>query len=39
MQGTVTATGGGGDLTLDNTSINSGQTVNITSWSITDGNA
>jgi hypothetical protein len=39
MQGTVTATGGGGDLTLDNTSIASGQTVTITSFSLTDGNA
>lgn len=39
MQGTVTATGGGGDMTIDNTSITSGQSVNITSWSITDGNA
>jgi hypothetical protein len=39
MQGSVTATGGGGDMTVDNTSINNGQTVNITSWSITDGNA
>jgi hypothetical protein len=39
MQGTITATGGGGDMTIDNTSINSGQTTNITSWSITDGNA
>ena len=29
MQGTVTATGGGGDMTLDNTSIASGQTVNV----------
>jgi hypothetical protein len=38
MQGSVTATGGGGDLTVDNTSISSGQTANITSWSITDGN-
>jgi hypothetical protein len=38
-QGTITATGGGGDLTLDNTSINSGQTVTITSFTITDGNA
>lgn len=38
-QGSVTATGGGGDLTLDNTSINSGQSVTITSWSFTDGNA
>jgi hypothetical protein len=34
-EGTVTATGGGGDLTLDNTSIASGQTVTITSWTRT----
>ncbi len=34
--GTVTATGGGGDLTLDNTSIASGQTVSITSLTDTD---
>ena len=39
IQGTVTATGGGGDLTLDNTSIASGQSVTITSFSITDANA
>jgi hypothetical protein len=39
LQGTVTATGGGGDMILDNTSIASGQTVNITSFTITDGNA
>lgn len=39
MQGTVTATGGGGDVTVDNTSIAVSQAVNITSWSITDGNA
>jgi hypothetical protein len=32
-QGTVTATGGGGDMTLDNTSIAAGQQVQITSWS------
>jgi hypothetical protein len=38
-QGTITATGGGGDLTVDNTSVTNGQTVNITSWSVTDGNA
>lgn len=38
-QGTVTATGGGGDLTLDNVSIASGQVITITSWSFTDGNA
>lgn len=39
IQGTVTATGGGGDLTLDNTSIASGQQVTITSFTLTDGNA
>lgn len=39
LQGSVTATGGGGDLTLDNTSIASGQSVTITSFSLTDGNA
>ncbi len=38
-QGTVTATGGGGDLTLDNTSIASGQSVTIASFTITAGNA
>ena len=38
-QGTVTATGGGGDLTLDNTSIASGQSVTITSFTLTAGNA
>jgi hypothetical protein len=35
MQGTVTATGGGGDVTIDSLSIASGQTISITSWSIT----
>ena len=39
IQGTVTVTGGGGDLELDNTSINSGQTVTITSFTLTEGNA
>lgn len=39
IQGTVTATGGGGDLTLDNTSIASGQSVTITGFTLTDGNA
>ncbi len=39
MQGTVTVTGGGGDLTLDNVSIASGQTINITTYTLTDGNA
>ena len=32
LQGTVTATGSGGDLTLDNTSIASAQVVTITSF-------
>lgn len=39
VQGTVTATGGGGDLTLDNISIAAGQTVNVTGFTLTDGNA
>lgn len=38
MQGTCTATGGGGDMELDNTSIASGQTVTVTSFTITDNN-
>jgi hypothetical protein len=39
IQGTITATSGGGDMELDNTSISSGQTVTITSFTLTDGNA
>jgi hypothetical protein len=35
MQGTVTATGGGGDMTLDNVSIATGQTVNVTGFTLT----
>jgi len=38
-QGTVTATGGGGDVTIDNTSIVSAQAVNINSWSVTEPGA
>jgi len=38
-QGTVTATGGGGDMTVDNTSFAAGQQFTVTSFSITDGNA
>jgi hypothetical protein len=38
-QGTITATGGGGDMTIDNTSIATGQTVNITGWSWTEPGA
>jgi len=39
IQGSITATGGGGDMTLDNTSIATGQTVTITSFTLTDANA
>lgn len=39
IQGTVTATGGGGDLTLDNTSIASGQSVTISSFTLTATNS
>jgi hypothetical protein len=34
-EGTVTATGGGGDVTLDNVSIAIGQTVTLNSWNRT----
>lgn len=39
MQGTVTVSGGGGDLTLDSVTITAGQTVTITSFTLTDNNA
>lgn len=39
IQGTVTATGGGGDMTLDNTSIASAQTVTITGFTLNAGGA
>lgn len=35
MQGTVTATGGGGDMTLDNTSIAATQPFSITTFTLT----
>ncbi len=38
-QGTVTATGGGGDMTLDNTVFAAGQQFNVTSFTINEGNA
>lgn len=38
-QGTVTVTGGGGDMTLDDVSIESGQTVTISSFTITAANS
>lgn len=39
LQGTVTATGGGGDMTLDNNVLTAGQSVSITTFTLTDGNA
>jgi len=39
IQGTVTATGGGGDMTLDNAVIALHQVVNVTTFTLTDGNA
>jgi hypothetical protein len=38
-QGTVTATGGGGDMTVDNTSFASGQSFSVTTFTLTAGNA
>lgn len=38
-QGSVTATGGGGDLTLSTTTVTSGQPVQVTSFAFTEGNA
>ena len=39
MRGTVTATGGGGDMTVSNTSFASGQDFIVTSFTLTAGNA
>ena len=39
QQGTVTATGGGGDMTLDSTSITAGQTVTISTYTISAANS
>lgn len=39
LQGTVTATSGGGDMEVDNTSFATGQSFTITSFTLTDGNA
>ena len=38
-QGTVTITGGGGDMTVDNTSFAAAQAFSITSFTINAGNA
>ncbi len=39
LQGTVTATGGGGDMTVDNAVLAAGQQFNVTSFTLTDGNS
>lgn len=39
IQGSVTATGGGGDMTIDNTSIANGQTINVNTFTLTAGGA
>ena len=37
--GSITATGGGGDMTVDNTSFATGQSFTVTAFTLTDGNA
>jgi hypothetical protein len=39
MQGSITVTGGGGDMTLDNTSISRRQQITITGFTLNEGNA
>lgn len=39
MQGTVTATGGGGDMTVDSTSFTAGQVFTVSTFTLTDANA
>lgn len=39
IQGTVTATGGGGDMTVDNTSFATNQVFTVTTFTLTDANA
>ena len=39
MQGTVTATGGGGDMTVESTSFTAGQAFTVTGFTLTAGNA
>jgi hypothetical protein len=38
MRGTVTATGGGGDMTVDNTSFAAGQAFTVTAFTLNHGN-
>ena len=39
IQGTVTGTGGGGDMEIENTSIQPGQQITVTAFTITAGGA
>jgi hypothetical protein len=39
MQGTVTLTAGGGDMTLDSITPNAGQTMTITGFTLNEPNA
>lgn len=39
FQGSLTLTGGGGDMTVDNTNFAAGQTFTVTAMTWTDGNA
>lgn len=39
QQGSVTVTGGGGDLQVDNTSFATGQSFTVTAYTLTEGNA
>lgn len=39
MQGTITATSGGGDMEVDNTVFAAGQQFSVTAFTLTDGNA
>jgi len=39
IQGTITATGGGGDMTVDNTVLAAGQEFTVTAFGLTAGNA
>lgn len=39
MQGSITATGGGGDMTLSSTTLVAAQAFAVTTFTLTDGNA
>jgi hypothetical protein len=39
MQGSVTITGGGGDMTIDNPVVADGQIITVTTFTLTDANA